>query len=684
MRKIRRSVERNAKKRAMKAAVSAMMLAGGVMMACPSTLSNVQAATEHWNDASASKSESWNLWKENWDKYSKNYENVSLTPGADETQLNFAYYSKTAETPKVKIATNKDMTDAKEVEGAQTEAVQIDGEQYYSNKATVEGLKENTTYYYQVFQDGKYQDAQKYATKSFQKYSFLYVGDPQIGASSGQTSTDGEVMKNNNLAARNDGYNWNNVLNNAVKRNPQLSFVASAGDQVNTNNNEVQYAAYLGADALRSLPVATTIGNHDSASAQYSMHYNNPNAFDTSGYKNKTQYTEGHTAAGTDYYYTYGNTLFIVLDTNNYNCATHENVMRKAIKENPDVKWKVVMFHHDIYGSGYDHSDSDGMVLRTQLTPLMDKYDIDVVMQGHDHTYSRTYQLQGDGKTHDKFFKTEDTANYSKENNCYEIVNKTQSGTVVNPEGTVYLEANSATGSKYYNLITAKQDYISERSQTWTPSYSVVNVTDDTFEVEVYDADTGNKLDGSSSYKIVKKDVVEAKDQKITATASYRKTETSKAFKLNAKTNGNGKLTYQTSNKSVAAVDAKGKVTVKAPGKITITVKAAATDTYKAATKKITITVAPKKQRIALNNKKAAQLTVKWNKNKKVSGYEFVYANNKSFKKAKTVRKANVTSYTVKKLKSGKTYYVKARAYKTVSGKRIYGAFSAVKKATIK
>ena len=55
MRKIRRSVERNAKKRAMKAAVSAMMLAGGVMMACPSTLSNVQAATEHWNDASASK-----------------------------------------------------------------------------------------------------------------------------------------------------------------------------------------------------------------------------------------------------------------------------------------------------------------------------------------------------------------------------------------------------------------------------------------------------------------------------------------------------------------------------------------------------------------------------------------------------------------------------------------------------
>ena len=36
----------------------------------------------------------------------------------------------------------------------------------------------------------------------------------------------------------------------------------------------------------------------------------------------------------------------------------------------------IVVFHQDIYGSGYDHSDSDGMVLRTQLTPLMDKYKI--------------------------------------------------------------------------------------------------------------------------------------------------------------------------------------------------------------------------------------------------------------------------------------------------------------------
>ena len=75
-----------------------------LMMASPILSSTVSAATEHWNDASASKTESWSTWKANWDKYSTNYENVSLTPGATESQLNFAYYSRTEETPKVKIA----------------------------------------------------------------------------------------------------------------------------------------------------------------------------------------------------------------------------------------------------------------------------------------------------------------------------------------------------------------------------------------------------------------------------------------------------------------------------------------------------------------------------------------------------------------------------------------------------
>ena len=574
-------------------ALSSAVLIGMCAAGIPA---KVVAATEHWNYASASATK-WEQWKNNWAAYSSNYEHVSLTPGADETQLNYAWYSHTVETPKVRVATKQNMDGAIEFEGTQTEAVTIDGVKYYSNKVIVKNLKEDTNYYYQVMQNGKWQDAEVYTTKSFSEFSFLYVGDPQIGASKNQTSTEQEKMVSvgnevsstaaDNLAARNDGYNWNNILNDAVKDHSNVSFIVSAGDQVNAGKNEREYAAYLGADALTSLPVATTIGNHDSVSNQYSLHFNNPNAFSSKD----ANYIQGQTEAGTDYYYSYGNVLFIVLDTNNYNCATHENVMKKAISENKDAKWRIVVFHQDIFGSGYDHSDSDGMVLRTQLTPLMDKYDIDVVLQGHDHTYSRTYQLQGDGKDHTAYGKDVDmkSADYITQNNCYQIVDDTESGTVVNPKGTVYLEANSATGSKFYNLIASKQDYISERSQTWTPSYSVVTVTDNSFSVKTYDASTRQELAGSSSYKIVKK----AETQKITGTTTYKKTTASKAFNLNAK--ANTKLTYKSSNTKVATVDKNGKVTIKGKGKAVITVSAAATSEYQAATKKVTIQVTAKK-----------------------------------------------------------------------------------------
>ena len=675
-------------KRATVAMLTSAMLAGAFTSGAPYS---VKAATEHWNDASEEASK-WTTWKDNWETFSSNYENVSLTPGVDETELNFAYYSHTQEIPKVKLAVNADMSDAVEFTGTQETGVVISDQQYYSNKITAKDLKENTQYYYQVWQNGEWSQVEEYSTKSFSEFSFLYVGDPQIGASKGQTSSEGDTMNydkgmggeaSDNLAARNDSYNWNEILKDAVKDHKDVSFMVSAGDQINYAQNEREYAGYLGADALRSLPVATTIGNHDSTSNQYSLHYNNPNSFTA----DQTSYTEGKTEAGTDYYYRYGNVLFIVLDTNNYNCATHKNVIEKAVNENKDAKWRVVTFHQDIYGSGYDHSDSDGMILRTQLTPIMDEYDIDVVLQGHDHTYSRTYQLQGDGKEHTAYGK-DNTGDYGEEfqaqNICYEIVNNTKSGTVVNPKGTVYLEANSSTGSKFYELIATQQDYISERSQTWTPTYSVVNVTDDSFSVTVYDGSTGKELDGSSTYTIVKKD---QEKQTISGTASYKKTYGDKAFTLNAKTNGDGKLTYATSDKKVAMVDSKGKVTIKGTGKATITVTAAETDTYQKATKKITITVVPKKQTASVSNKTKGSIKVSWKKDTKATGYEIVYASNKSFTKGvKTVKisKNATTSYSIKDLKKGKSVYVKVRSYKVADGKHIHGLYSTVKTATVK
>lgn len=122
-----------------------------------------------------------------------------------------------------------------------------------------------------------------------------------------------------------------------------MSFIISAGDQVNKTGKpkEEEYAGYLSPEALTSLPVATTIGNHDSLNADYSYHFNNPNATDY-----------GTTQAGGDYYYSYGDGLFIVLNTNNYNVAEHKQAIAEAIASDPDAAWRIVTIHQDIYGSG--------------------------------------------------------------------------------------------------------------------------------------------------------------------------------------------------------------------------------------------------------------------------------------------------------------------------------------------
>lgn len=483
----------------------------------------------------------WAEWKTKWESVRTNFCQIALTPGEDAAKLNAAWYSTTKdETPKIKLmdASGKEI---KTYEGKQSVEADVetvkDGDKTYTLypcKVTVTGLSENTSYKYQYYVNGAWSETYDYKTQSTDSFSIMYVGDPQIGASTNQLGN-----QNKEYYAMNDSYNWYHTLNNAVKKFPGLSFIMSAGDQINQTGvsndadkleQQIEYAGFLNPSVLRSLPVATTIGNHDSKSVNYSNHFNYPNK------QTSDANTASKTTAGTDYYFTYGNTLFISIDTNNYNVATHENVIKEATEKNPSAKWRILMFHQDIYGSGYDHSDSDGIILRTQLTPVIDKYDIDAVLQGHDHTYSRTYQISSDGSdSHEKYTKenmpsTNDKDKffaYIKDNNCYNLKSgKEDSSKVVDPEGTVYFEANSATGSKYYQLIGTQQDYIAARCQSWRPTYSVLDITDTTLTVKTYDAASNEELvaDGGvkTAYTIVKQADKTALDTEIAkAEAAY-------------------------------------------------------------------------------------------------------------------------------------------------------------------
>ncbi len=83
-------------------------------------------------------------------------------------------------------------------------------------------------------------------------------------------------------------------------------------------------------------------------------------------------------------------------------------------------------------------------------------------------------------------------------------------------------------------------------------------------------------------------------------------------------------------------------------------------------------------------NSKSKQILLKYKKVSGAKGYEISYSTDKKFKKAVTKKNTAKTSYTISKLKKGKIYYVRIRAYKIDStGKKVYGKYSSVKKVKI-
>lgn len=652
-------------KKAAAAAMTATILATSATVlqaaAPPDGYTNAQDTVEAYGGA-------YSNWMTKWNStISKDREQISLSPGSDNSSLNFAWYTKKASgIQKLKIAENKRLTNAKVYEAKQTEAVtDKDDTAYVSNKVTATDLKANTTYYYSYQKDGQWTAPEKYTTDNGSKFSFIFVGDPQIGSSNELKGQDtAEFYNAQSAAVANDAFNWNTTLSQAMeKTNNKASFVLSSGDQIQSTKkkspnkaawgSEIEYSGYLSPDVLKNLPVATTVGNHDADNANYTYHFNTANASELGS--NKT--------VGGDYWFKHDNALFIMLNTQDTNVEEHRQFIEQTVAANKDCKWRIVTLHQDIYGSAEHSNEPEITNLRYQLAPIFGDNKVDVVLTGHDHAYSRTQILKGGHKTTEysnSDFKSmlnkdmdagenPDTVYTAKENikadttdpseKAYldylnQVMDKdaiqqvTKKGTTVfNPTGILYMTAGSSSGSKYYDLVPRQQSYIANRWQQDVPTYSVIDITDTTFTINTYRTDTEEKID-----------------------------ETFSIAKVNESENKN-----QTEDKKQPATEKK--------------------DT----TKPIETAIAPKKavlKKVKATGKKKVKIIVK-KTSEKINGYEVILSTKKNFKKAKKVTtKENVVI--VKKLKAGKKYFVKVRAFKKVGNKKIYGKYSTVKKVIVK
>ena len=199
-------------------------------------------------------------------------------------------------------------------------------------------------------------------------FDFIHTSDSHIGVSN---PIDKDVIA------------WNDTLTKAIEKYPNARFLLSSGDQTD-KGQEAQFNKFFEPEILRSLPIAAVGGSNHDDNINFKNHFHLPNL---------SEY--GITTSGSDYYFTYGDALFMVLNTCNHSSDTHKSFMREAVAENPDVKWNFVMFHHSIF-SACTHSTSSYIVdFRKKLSPEFTSLGVDAVFMGHDHGYVRTYIMDG-------------------------------------------------------------------------------------------------------------------------------------------------------------------------------------------------------------------------------------------------------------------------------------------------
>ena len=377
---------------------------------------------------------------------------IFLTVGNDTSSQGITWYADTETAGEVQYAVKTGDTFPENYLTVPAPSTAANEKGFYSNQAVLTGLLPDKEYVYRVKNGDTISDIYSFTSGNNDgSYEFAFVGDPQIGAGSTDSDIEG----------------WNETLK-TISSKFNADFLLSGGDQVNTASNETQYTGYIN-ELFTSLPSATTIGNHDSGSAAYNQHFNLPNE----------SADKGQTTAGSDYWFVYENTLFINLNSNDRSTAEHKAFIEEAIAANPNVKWKTVVFHHSIFSTASHVDDGDIITRRNELPQVFKDLDIDVVLMGHDHVYTRTYMMDG---------TTPDTS-------------KGVQSSVTNPTGILYLTANSASGSKYYDIKAPNAEYSAKMDQSYRRTVTDIKVTDTSYTMKTYYADDLSLLDEFTIYK---------------------------------------------------------------------------------------------------------------------------------------------------------------------------------------
>lgn len=315
---------------------------------------------------------------------------------------------------------------------AVSEPVQTDKEHTEtSHKAAVTGLEPGHTYIYRVGRPGAWSEPAVFETETpaeSDAVTFLNVTDSQ-----------GESEE--------DFTKWSHTLDKAFALFPEARFVLHNGDLTEDPENESGWNDFfrLPQQWITRYPLMPVTGNHEEVSGEagrFTSHFLLPD----NGAKGSLP--------GTSYSFDYGPVHVAVLNTES-NVKGQTDWLRRDLAAT-DKPWKIVAMHRGIYGgSTYDKSEV--------WLPVIDEFQVDLVLQGHNHEYSRSYPIRNG-----KVTSTEMEQYGSRIGTVY---------TVINTAGTKFNEEKKDLFYHAVHLQNGKQ------------MFAAVVIQGNTLTYQAYDAD---------------------------------------------------------------------------------------------------------------------------------------------------------------------------------------------------
>lgn len=315
------------------------------------------------------------------------------------------------------------------------------------HSAVISDLQPRTTYVYRV---GNGSEDNNYWSEWFQfttagtdmkePFSFIYFGDAQ-----------------NNVKSL-----WSRVIRNSYRQFPHVDFMLHAGDLINDSDANLEWGEwfYAGSFIHATVPSMMTPGNHEYRDGVLSSLWRPQFTLPENGPIDALKET--------CYALDYQNMKLISIDAEGFDESLEAREAQvkwlDSVLSANTKKWTAITMHYPIFSTA---EGRDNKELREALKPIIDKYKVDLVLQGHDHTYARGY-----------------------------VKNEGKGLTVVKDAGTVY--AVSVSGPKMYE--SKNRDWMVRRGE-FTQLFQIITVSKDTIKYGAY-TPTGNLYD---AFDLIKK-----------------------------------------------------------------------------------------------------------------------------------------------------------------------------------